>query len=73
MARRVQMIKVPFDYHWSRMAVTSVTELGPQLLKDEVAEEALVKGYAIELPDKTPPPKRSTRRRAPASNTRRAT
>lgn len=71
MARRINILKAPFDYHWpGRQAVTHFSATGKFLVKDEVAEFAIAKGYAI--PDEPAKPA-TTRRRAPAktANTRR--
>jgi hypothetical protein len=49
MPRWINIIKAPFDYRWpDRNAITAFTVTGDQLVKDEVADFAVGKGYAIE-------------------------
>lgn len=48
MARRIEIIKAPYDHYWKKAsAVTCFREKGVYLVKDEVAETAIAKGYAI--------------------------
>ena len=47
MGKRVNMIRVPFNYYWPKVsAVTCITQLGPVLVKDEVADAAIERGFA---------------------------
>jgi hypothetical protein len=56
--RRINMTTVPFNYHWPRAsAVTVVRDLGEVLLKDEVADAAVARGYGVEM---APPAKEGT-------------
>jgi len=49
MARWITIIKAPFDYPWpDRSAITAFTATGEQFVKDEVADFAVRKGYALE-------------------------
>lgn len=42
-------VRSPFDYRWpGRPAITAFTDLGDHLVKDEVADFAVAKGYATE-------------------------
>lgn len=72
MARRIDIVRAPFDYEWPKVqAVTHFTQKGRFLVKDEVADFAVRKGYATEAPeDKTAAPKRATRRRAQTAHQR---
>jgi hypothetical protein len=66
MAKRVNMLRAPFNYYWPKVtAVTCVRETGPVLLKDEVADAAIKQGYAVPF---DPAPKRATTRRKPATS-----
>lgn len=67
MARRVQLLKAPYDHYWKQSSAMTVwREPGTYLVKDEVAEAMIAKGYAIEVPSqKEPTPKpKVTRRRS---------
>lgn len=65
MATRINVTKVPFNYYWPHAsAVTCIRELGPALVKDEVAVAAITKGYAEPFDPVTKP---ATRRRKPAT------
>jgi hypothetical protein len=86
MARWITITKVPFDYKWpNATAYTHFKTLGEELVKDEVADFAVSKGYATEgkaadstTKSKKSGPKATTRRRsaktardvAPANNKR---
>lgn len=41
-------IRTPFDYTWPSRAITAYTEPGDILVKEEVADFAVEKGYATE-------------------------
>lgn len=73
-------VRQPFDYYWPSRAVTHFSEgdLGEHLVKNEVADFAIEKGYATEgkvdgsarsrkgrRPKRRPP----AREKAPAANT----
>jgi hypothetical protein len=59
MAKRINMVKVPFNYYWPKVsAVTCISELGAHLVKDEIADAAIGAGYAELIEDK----KTATRR-----------
>ncbi len=45
MAKRIN-ITAPFDYRWPSRAITAFVPADGQLVKDEVAEYALRKGFA---------------------------
>lgn len=50
MARRVQLLKAPYDHYWKQSSAMTVwREPGVYLVKDEVAEAMIAKGYAIEI------------------------
>lgn len=67
MAKRVNMLKAPFNYHWPKVqAVTCVRETGPVLLKDEVADAAIAQGYAVPF-EPAQRAKKATTRRKPAT------
>lgn len=73
MAKRVNVLKT-FDYQWpNAQAVTHVSATGVMALKDDLADWAISKGYAVEIeePKRTTPPTRNAiRRRGQASNAR---
>ena len=48
MARWITIIKTPFDHRWPSGAITHYTKTGEFLVKDEVAERAVARGYAFE-------------------------
>jgi hypothetical protein len=65
MARRVNFIKVPFNYKWPGVsAVSCIREAGELLVKDEVADAAVAAGFATET--KAPAPKQATGKRKAA-------
>lgn len=74
MATRINMLKVPFDYYWPKAsAVTCISQLGPVLVKDEVAEAAIGRGYAepFDPAEKiTRTPAKRARKRRGSTNTR---
>lgn len=41
-------VRTPFDYTWPSRAITAYTEPGDILVKEEVADFAVEKGYATE-------------------------
>lgn len=48
MARWITVL-TPFDYRWpDRTAITAFTQTGEHMVKDEIADYATKKGYAIE-------------------------
>lgn len=64
MAKRVEFVKVPFNFYWPGVtAVTCVRELGPVLLKDVVADDAVAKGYAVPFSPAPAKPATKPRRR----------
>jgi hypothetical protein len=70
MARRITIHKAPFDYRWpNRQAITAFTSTGTFLVKDEIADFAIAKGYATEA---TNGPKAPRKKRAAAKPRRRA-
>lgn len=74
MPRWINIIGAPFDYEWpGRSAVTHFSANGDFMVKDEVADFAVKRGYALEgktdqasrsRKGKTPRAKRVTRPRA---------
>lgn len=70
MPRWITVTKAPFDYRWpDRSAITAFTANGEFLVKDEVADFAVKRGYATEGKangSKTRSTKGKTRRRARA-------
>lgn len=69
MARRVQLLKAPYNHHWKHAsAVTCWRETGVYLVKDEVADEMIAKGYAIPI---EPEPSRNAPAQKPKVTRRR--
>lgn len=64
MARRINLLVAPWNYYWpDRSAVTCLSQTGPLLVKDQIAEAAIKAGVAIEFDPVTKP---ATKRRASA-------
>jgi len=81
MAKRINILKAPYNYYWPKVsAVTCIRETGPALVKDEVAADAIARGYAEPFEPAAPVRKPATRRRKavskapdePATDTRHA-
>lgn len=70
--RRINVTKVPFNFQWPGTRHMSVIrELGEALVKDEVADAAVAKGYAKEMDPapkaaKAAPRKKATPAKKPA-------
>jgi hypothetical protein len=69
-ARRIKIIKAPFDYRWP--GVSAITHFSTaqldteQLVKDELADWAIEKGYAVEASSKKAPAKKAKTKAAAA-------
>lgn len=74
MAKRIRVTRVPFNYYWPKVsAVSCINQLGPALVKDEIAEAAIARGYAEPFNPVTKPATRRRKRTikkpdAPTSN-----